>query len=73
MILVSTSQMKEVPELVAHLVLGKWLYLPENTEDFEELATWVTDLIARDDPRIGAVLRPKKNGWDNEFAAFVPQ
>ncbi len=49
------SLLKEFPELVVHPVLGKWLYLPEEVEGFEELASKLVDRIARNDPRIGVV------------------
>jgi hypothetical protein len=54
------SLMNEFPGLMAHPVLGKWLYIPEDTEEFEEFASKLVDLIARDDPRIGVIPKPRK-------------
>jgi len=39
--------------LVRHSVLGKWLYLPRSSEDFEETARALAERIVADDPRIG--------------------
>jgi hypothetical protein len=53
------SLLSQFPELTVHPVLGKWLYLPESLEDFEDLASTLVDLIAQNDPRIGVVPKPK--------------
>jgi hypothetical protein len=54
------SLLEELTELVVHPVLGKWLYLPEEIEEFEEAASRLVGRIALDDPRIGVVPEPKK-------------
>ncbi len=61
------SLMQDFSELRVHPVLGKWLYLPESSEDFEELATRLVDLIAKVDFRIGIIPQPKrrKKRWDD--------
>jgi hypothetical protein len=43
-----------------HEILGKWLYLPEEAEDFEEIATRLVDLITEEDPRVGVLPKPRK-------------
>ena len=54
------SLLEEFPELVIHPVSGKWLYLPEEIEDFEEAASRLVGRIALDDPRLGVVPQPRK-------------
>jgi hypothetical protein len=41
------------PSLVPHPVLGKWLYLPEASDDFEETAAALADAARAGDPRLG--------------------
>lgn len=43
----------EFPALSPHQVLGKWLYLPERHDDFEEVLTQIIDCIAAGDQRFG--------------------
>jgi hypothetical protein len=50
----------ELPALIVHSVLGKWLYLPESADAFERTATALVQLVRRRDPRIGVVPKPKK-------------
>ncbi len=52
----------ELPCLTVHTILGKWLYLSEEAEDFEEAASRLVDLIAEGDPRVGVLPKPKKKG-----------
>ncbi len=47
------SLMKEFDGLVPHPVLGKWLYLPAQHENFETLARETGARIAQGDPRFG--------------------
>jgi hypothetical protein len=54
------SLLQGFPGLVVHPVLGKWLYLQEASEEFEETAQRLVDGISRDDPRIGVVPKPRK-------------
>jgi hypothetical protein len=42
-----------LPELVVHPVLGKWLYLNDAVDTFEEAARQLVALARADDPRIG--------------------
>jgi len=50
----------ELPRLGVHPMLEKWLYLPEEKEDFEDTASRLVDLITEEDPRIGVLPRPRK-------------
>lgn len=43
----------EIPSLVQHPVLGKWLYLPESAETFERDAQRLVQLARARDPRLG--------------------
>jgi hypothetical protein len=47
------SLLAEFPALHPHPVLGKWLYLPENTETFEREARRLVQLARVRDPRLG--------------------
>jgi hypothetical protein len=51
---------KDLPDLVPHPVLGKWLYLPQQTEHFEEIFAALIILIRRGDYRIGIIPAQKK-------------
>jgi len=50
----------EFPDLVAHPILPKWLYLPEAADRFERTAAQLVRLARQRDPRIGVVPQPKK-------------
>lgn len=50
----------EIPALVPHPILGKWLYLPEAAESFERDACRLVELVRRRDPRIGVPPSPRK-------------
>jgi hypothetical protein len=50
----------ELPDLEVHTILGKWLYLSEEAENFEETASRLVDLITEQDPRIGVLPKPRK-------------
>ena len=39
--------------VVQHPVLKKWLYLPENSEDFETVASDIVEIISINDRRFG--------------------
>ena len=54
------SLCSEFPSLSSHPVLGKWLYLPEDHDDFERLARSVIARILQGDPRFGVISMPKK-------------
>lgn len=50
----------EVPALVKHPVLGKWLYLSEASESFERDAKRLVQMVNARDPRIGIPPAGKK-------------
>ncbi len=64
-LMVCTSQdrhaalLADVPELMPHPVLGKWLYLPQSSESFESIASTLAALAVARDPRLGVAPRPK--------------
>jgi hypothetical protein len=43
----------EYPGLQSHPVLGKWLYLSQAHDNFEEIAQELVQQIVKQDPRIG--------------------
>ena len=47
------SLIAEFPELEPHELLGKWLYLSEASEGFDDTADGLVSRILRKDPRIG--------------------
>lgn len=52
----------ELPDLVVHAVIGKWLYLPESASSFEESAAVLVRLARAGDPRIGVEARLPSRG-----------
>lgn len=50
----------DMPTLVKHPVLGKWLYLPEAGESFERDAKRLVQMVKARDPRIGIPPSVKK-------------
>ena len=50
----------EFKDIVQHPVLKKWLYLPENTEDFESVAYDIVHCIEMNDPRFGVEPKERK-------------
>lgn len=54
------SILKEFKDVVQHSVLKKWLYLPEDTEDFETTASDIVHAIELNDPRFGVEPRERK-------------
>lgn len=64
-LLVATSKerhaalMEEMPGLRPHPVLGKWLYVPQDDEAFEEIARRVGELALARDPRVGVEPKPR--------------
>ena len=54
------SLMAELPALEVHPVIGKWLYLREELEEFEDVALRLVDLIVQNDTRLGVVSPRKK-------------
>lgn len=55
------SLKQEFPSLtsIRSYKIKKWLLLPVDAEDFEEVAISICDLIKSDDPRIGVLPKPK--------------
>ncbi len=49
--------MAQMPALRPHPVLGKWLYLPQDHEDFESLASAIVMGVRARDGRIGVAPR----------------
>ncbi len=49
---------KEFETIVQHPVLKKWLYLPENSEDFETVSADIIEAIRMNDQRFG--VEPKE-------------
>ena len=54
------SLIHDLPNLIKHPILGKWLYLAESTPEFEDDAVMIAKLILKNDSRIGVVPKPKK-------------
>lgn len=50
----------EIPSLVKHPVLGKWLYLPERCDTFEADAQRLVKLVKSRDPGIGVAPSRRK-------------
>lgn len=59
------SVIAEFPELEPHPVLGKWLYLSLQSEEFESTCEEVMKRIVRDDERFGVIPPPKKSRAKN--------
>jgi hypothetical protein len=53
--------MAEFKSLEPHPVLGKWLYLPEKNEEFENIATEIIEHVQFNDPRIGVEPKTRIN------------
>ena len=54
------SLLEEWPELKVHPVLPKWVFLPRDLEDFEEIAEVISRRIYGHDPRFGIIPNLKK-------------
>lgn len=54
------SLLAEFPTLRPHPILGKWLYLSEDTETFERDARRLVQLARAGDPRLGVAPSPRK-------------
>lgn len=59
---------KQFPLLSAHSVLGKWLYLSAENDEFERIAQTIVSLILQNDARIGVEpsRAKKKSGKRNK-------
>jgi len=49
----------DFPEAKPHPVLPKWLYLPDSFDAFDRQAERLVRLVARQDPRIGVIPKPR--------------
>ncbi len=54
------SLINEFNYILQHPVLKKWLYLPENIEDFESVASEIVHAIEMNDPRFGVEPKERK-------------
>jgi len=54
------SLIQAFPALKPHPILGKWLYLREDTAEFETTAQRIIKLILQGDERLGIVPKEKK-------------
>jgi uncharacterized protein YgfB (UPF0149 family) len=54
------SILKDFHDVVQHPVLKKWLYLSEDTEDFETVASEIVEAIRSGDKRFGAEPKERK-------------
>jgi len=54
------SLLAEFPALKKHPILGKWLYLPETADTFEQDARRLVQLARAADPRLGVAPSPRK-------------
>ena len=52
---------RDFPELVAHAVLGKWLYLSQNHPEFESTAQKLARAALERDPRLGVEPKPRRS------------
>lgn len=50
----------EIPALQPHPVLGKWLYVAQESPDFEAVADRLTALVLARDARVGVEPKPRK-------------
>jgi hypothetical protein len=50
----------DIPSLLSHPVLKKWLYLPETCETFEQDAKRLAQLARKQDSRLGILPSPRK-------------
>jgi hypothetical protein len=48
-----SALIRDYPGLQRHPVLGKWLYLTQAHDNFEEIARQLVQQIVKEDPRIG--------------------
>lgn len=60
----------ELPSLLPHPVLPKWLYLPQTDENFEAIAIKLAALALARDPRMGVAPKPKsrrRKSWRTDL------
>jgi hypothetical protein len=61
------SLLADFPALVAHPILGKWLYLSEEVETFERDARRLVQAVRARDPRFGIPPSPRKKRAKKKF------
>ncbi len=54
------SLLEDFPEMICHKILGKWIYLSLDREDFEDVALKAVALVKRRDARFGVVPEGRK-------------
>jgi hypothetical protein len=54
------SLRSELPQLIRHPVLGKWLYLSQTHAEFESVATELVEMVRKRDARVGVEIRQKE-------------
>ena len=52
--------LEKFPQLFNHPILGKWLYAPQDTEDFEDLVTKILRQVPGKMDLFGVIVKPKK-------------
>ncbi len=52
---------KDFPALEPHSILPKWLYLPEEHDDFETIGEAIIEAIRQGDTRFGVTPPPRKS------------
>lgn len=62
----------DFPQLAAHPVIGKWLYLSQTDPEFESIALKLSRAAARRDPRMGVEPGSGKRGTSVKKAARKP-
>lgn len=61
------SLLEQFPKLTSHPILGKWLYLPQQFEEFDDTLIQMVRLIKRQDTRFGIIPGvSKKNSTKNK-------
>lgn len=58
--------LKKFPYLLNHPVLPKWLYLPADSEDFDQLIEGPLRELRRHSPLFGSIPKPKKSKVSKE-------
>ena len=51
---------RDLPQAKPHPILPKWLYLPDEADNFDRLAEKLVKLVQRGDERIGVVSKPRR-------------
>ena len=67
------SLIAEISDLAPHPVLGKWLYLRDSSDSFEQNAEHLVRLARQRDMRLGVVPPPKKRKRSESVAGASNQ